>query len=101
MNPADFVAQTGSLPYRRLPTGDTADYQSALQKAARSWRASFRFCARIGTMNPSGRSDAPRSDLLICVSHVLIRGAMAGLWVASLAAWPRSEAMNPSVETKS
>jgi len=41
--PAGLVAQTGSLPYRRLPTGDTADYQSALQNADGSWRAAFNF----------------------------------------------------------
>jgi hypothetical protein len=48
-NRIDLVAQTDSLPYRRLPTCDTADCQSALQKAAGSRVALFR--PGIGTLN--------------------------------------------------
>src|SRR5450756_1414642 len=41
MNRLCSVAQTASLLYRRLPTCDTADCQSALRTGAGSWRALF------------------------------------------------------------
>src|SRR5450759_1668124 len=41
MNWLCSVAQTASLLYRRLPTCDTADCQSALRTGAGSWRALF------------------------------------------------------------
>ena len=41
MNRFYAVAQTGSLLYRRLPTCDTADCQSALRTGDGSWRAEF------------------------------------------------------------
>jgi hypothetical protein len=71
MNPADAVAQTGSLPYRRLvirkrrhcpapgrlPVGDTAGCQPALLRRRGSWSARLRFLRMYAVPEP----DRPRT----------------------------------------